>query len=81
MNKKTLSDAMPGTAPEPAPAVDDHPGRPPGRRGKCVISGYFDPAVRQQLKILGAQEGCSTQDLLAESMNLLFRARGLPTIA
>ncbi|RAH95661.1 hypothetical protein DLJ53_34175 [Acuticoccus sediminis] len=44
----------------------------PSRRGKKAVTGYFDPAVRQQLAVLAAEEGRSQNDLLAEALNMLF---------
>jgi len=44
----------------------------PSRQGKKAVTGYFDPAVRQQLAVLAAEEQRSQNDLLAEALNLLF---------
>jgi len=44
----------------------------PSRQGKKSITGYFDPAVSQQLKILSAERDMTIQALLAESLNDLF---------
>lgn len=44
----------------------------PSRRGKKAVTGYYDPAVRQQLAVLAAEEGRSQNDLLAEALNMLF---------
>lgn len=44
----------------------------PSRRGKKAVTGYFDPAVRQQLAVLAAEEDRSQNDLLAEALNMLF---------
>lgn len=65
---------------DPAPAVA-LTGQVPSRRGKVVISGYFDPAVRQQLAILAIKQDRSQAAMLAEAMNLLFEKYGEPPIA
>jgi hypothetical protein len=72
-------------APEPQEAAQAVPvvsaGQVPSRRGKVVISGYFDPAVRQQLGILAIKQNQSQAAMLAEAMNLLFEKYGGPPIA
>jgi hypothetical protein len=51
------------------------------RAGKRLIGGHFDKAVSRQLRELAAREDATVQALLAEAMNMLFAARGLPEIA
>jgi hypothetical protein len=51
------------------------------RSGKRLIGGHFDKAVSRQLRELAAREDATVQALLAEAMNMLFAARGLPQIA
>ena len=51
------------------------------RAGKRLIGGHFDKAVSRQLRELAAREDATVQALLAEAMNMLFAARGLPQIA
>ena len=48
---------------------------------KRHIGGYFDEAVYRQLKIVGAEEGLTTQDILAEALNAFFRMYDKPPIA
>jgi len=48
---------------------------------KKHIGGYFDNAVYTQLKILGAETGMTTQDMLAEGLNAVFRMHDKPPIA
>lgn len=59
------------------------PGRymAPSRQGKKAVAGYFDPAVRQQLAVLAAEEQRSQNDLLAEALNLLFERYGKSPLA
>lgn len=53
----------------------------PSRNGKVVISGYFDPAVRQQLAILAIKQQRSQAALMADALNMLFEKHGEPPIA
>lgn len=48
---------------------------------KKHIGGYFDNDVYTQLKILGAETGMTTQDILAEGLNAVFRLHDKPPIA
>ncbi len=54
---------------------------PPSRRGKKALTGYFDPEVLKQLKILAASEDKTMQALMAEGINELFKKYGRPHIA
>ncbi len=45
---------------------------PPSRKGKKIISGYFDPAVARQLKQLALDNDATVQALLTEALNDLF---------
>ena len=60
--------------PNPAKKVS----KPPKKRH---IGGYFDNDVYTQLKILGAETGMTTQDMLAEGLNAVFRMHDKPPIA
>lgn len=51
------------------------------RRGKVVISGYFDPAVRKQLAVLAIEQDATQAGLMAEALNLLFEKYGRSPIA
>lgn len=51
------------------------------RRGKVVISAYFDPAVRKQLALLAIEKEKTQAALLAEALNLLFEKYSRPPIA
>lgn len=48
---------------------------------KKHIGGYFNNDVYTQLKILGAETGMTTQDILAEGLNAVFRLYDKPPIA
>ena len=54
---------------------------PPSRRGKRHISGYFEPEVLRQVKIIAAEEDKNIQDVLGDALNALFVNKGKPPIA
>ena len=54
---------------------------PPSRRGKRHISGYFQPEVLKQVKIICAEEEKTVNQVLAEALNALFINKGKPPIA
>ncbi|MCY4431998.1 MAG: hypothetical protein OXC11_16630 [Rhodospirillales bacterium] len=49
--------------------------------GVVTIAAHFPEAVRRQLRIIAAQEGRTSQSLLGEALNDLFRKRGQLPIA
>lgn len=53
----------------------------PSRVGKKPVTGFFDPAVSKQIKVLGLNQGKTMQELLQEAFNDLFRKYDLPPIA
>jgi L-lactate utilization protein LutC len=68
----------------PAPVISD--AKPPAvpnnpRQGLVQIAGHFEPAVRQQLAIMGARQTRTQLDLLAEALNDLFVKYGHSAIA
>jgi hypothetical protein len=52
-----------------------------GRANLKPIMTWHDPAVRQQLKLLGAETDKTEQKLMQEALNLLFAKYGKPQIA
>jgi len=79
--KPSLSDALheaSGKKPAPVITKNNEPEPvnrselPPIRRGKKMISGYFDPAVARQLKQLALDNDSTVQALLGEALNELF---------
>lgn len=54
---------------------------PPSRQGKRHISGYFEPEVLRQVKIICAEEDKTVQEVLADSLNAHFVNLGKPPIA
>jgi hypothetical protein len=55
--------------------------RPPSRRNTKHVGAHFDPAVTRQLREIAAEEDTSIQSLLGQALNMLFHAKGRPTIA
>jgi hypothetical protein len=95
MPKKTaLSDALAkaahGTGSAKLPAATEVPtqagahaaGTKPHRVGRVNITGYFDPAVKQSVRLIQAKHPDRTlQDLLAEALNDLFSKYNVPQTA
>ncbi|MBK5966413.1 hypothetical protein CCR95_20605 [Thiocystis minor] len=54
---------------------------PPSRQGKKALTGYFDPAVLKQIKMMAAAEETTIQALMTEAINDLFKKHGKPHIA
>lgn len=69
-----VSARTPGQGAEPTAT------QPAGRQGKTNIAGYFPPAVKTQLRILGAEQSRTIQRLLAEALNDLFAKYSKPEI-
>lgn len=44
----------------------------PSRQGKSNVTGYFPAEVKKQLRMLAAEEDKTIQQLLGESLNMLF---------
>lgn len=53
----------------------------PSRVGRAQISTWQTPEAVRQLRIMAAEEGTTSQALIAEALNLLFAERGKPEIA
>ena len=72
----------PATSPvAAAPArADRAPHHRPGREGKSNVTGYFDPVVKRQLRLLAAERDTTIQALLGEALNDLFTKHGKPEI-
>jgi antitoxin-like ribbon-helix-helix protein len=62
-----------GRAAKTKPAAETRDTAAPSRQGKKAISGFFDPAVSKQLKMIGLErDDESLQELLREALNDLF---------
>lgn len=51
------------------------------REGRQFIAAHVVPEAAKQFKLLGVQQGRTTQDLLIEAINDLFAKYGLSRIA
>jgi len=89
-SRKSLMDSMQAfekTAPvvtlEPVngAAQTNKSNRPPSRRNKRAITGYFSQPAFTQFKILAAERNKDGQALVEEAINDLFQKYGKPTIA
>ena len=66
---------------ESPPPVGARSPRPPSRKKKKHIGGYFDEAVYRQMKHLGIEKNMTTQDILTDALNAFFRIHDKPPIA
>ena len=86
-----LKEAMQGMAalPQAAPPVVAPPEAPPteptdrapSRRGKRVVSAYVNPAAAKQMRLLSVELDTSTQALIEEALNDLFRKYNRSAVA
>ena len=61
--------------------VNPEPIEPETKPKKKHIGGYFSNDVYTQVKILGAETGMTTQEILTEGLNAVFRMHDKPPIA
>lgn len=64
---------------DPVPVAHAHRRR--SRQGKKIVSGHFEKAVHRQLKVICLETDSTIQELLADSLNLLFEHHGKDPIA
>ena len=91
MNKKKSLTAALADAPAETPAQAPAPGpvsaARPGRAAKTNVTGYFDKPVKWELQELATERSrvvgrrVTTQELLAEALNDLFKKYGKPELA
>lgn len=87
--KKNLAEAFNVDANELQPkpdlqVVEPQPEPKPAKQKaskKKHIGGYFSNDVYTQVKILGAETGMTTQEILKEGLNAVFRMHDKPPIA
>ena len=53
----------------------------PDRAGQRLIAGYVDPDTFKSFKILSAEQGATTQAMVSEAIQLLFRKYHKPVTA
>lgn len=88
--KKSLIDAVapstPASSPEsreqstPAPTLSSQKKRPPSRKGKSFVGGYFDPAAAKELKKLAIDLDISQEAAIAQALNMLLESHGKPPV-
>lgn len=72
----------PPNAPKPSARkhvkTEEHeaPKRKSSREGTVLIGGHFPPSVKQQLRMIAAEEDTTSQALLGEALELLFIKKG-----
>lgn len=76
-----MADPVDPTPPAAPDVMITHPSRPPSRQGKRVVSAYVAPLAARQLRQLSADLDRSTQSLIEEALNDLFRKHNLSAIA
>ncbi len=75
---------MAGEAAKPAQSLtgaSDASIRPPSRQGKRIISAYVSADAARQLRLLVADRDSTTQALIEEALNDLFRKYDRAAIA
>lgn len=69
----------------PAPVLAPKPTRatplPPSRQGKRSLSAYIAAAAAKQLRLMAAEQDTSTQALVEEALNDLFRKYNRSAVA
>ena len=88
--KKSLIDAVAPLAPASPPESDGQPKeaatpssqkkRPPSRKGKSFVGGYFDPSAAKELKKLAIDLDISQEAAIAQALNLLLESHGKPPV-
>lgn len=79
--KRQEPPARTGKKADVSPEPQGRAGLPPSRQGKKALTGYFDPEVLKQLKVMAAAEDTTIQSLMSEALNDLFKKYGKPHIA
>jgi hypothetical protein len=75
--------ARPVPAEQTVPAHEKNPHYRPSRVGKVNVTGYYDPAVKIQLRqiALDISHRTTIQDCLTTALNDFFAKHGKPEIA
>lgn len=54
--------------------------RPPSRRGKILVGGWLPRDFKTSVRLVQAQTGETTQEIIARALNELFRAHKVPVV-
>ena len=73
----TVATPVPTNAPKPARTTL----LPPSRQGKRNLSAYIAVAAAKQLRLMAAEQDTSTQALVEEALNDLFRKYNRSAVA
>ncbi|MBG0807843.1 hypothetical protein IY145_24990 [Methylosinus sp. H3A] len=65
-------------APAPAPAAARY--KAPSREGKTHIGAYLTPDFKRSMRLVQAETGEDTTQLIARALNELFRAHKVPVV-
>lgn len=71
----------PTAEPEVRQLAASRPYRAATRQGKKMIAAPVDPAAHRQLKMLAAETGLKSEELIREALRDLFTKHGKPPIA
>lgn len=72
-----ITPERPVERPKPSEAVKPAPsGQRPSRANTQFVGGHFPPEVRKQLRMLAAEQDKTSQQLVAEGLNLMFQSYG-----
>jgi hypothetical protein len=86
-NLQSVTSGAAAKSPETTPEKEEQAAEtgasytPPSRRGQKAVTAYLDPDAVRQLKHIAADEDTTTQALMKEALNELFRSRGKGRIA
>jgi hypothetical protein len=76
-----LAVVVPASEPKAAAPPSERPTLAPSRRGKRNVSAYIDATAAKQLRLLAVECDSSTQGLVEEALNDLFRKHGKSPVA
>lgn len=68
---------VPASEPTPTKRKAGRPKVKPSRVGTVLVAGHFHKEVKKQLKILAAEEETTSQGLLEEALQMLFKKKGV----
>jgi len=68
-------------AASPSVVVEKKDTLPATRQGKRILSGWFDPEVHRQLRMIAASEDKTLERVMGDAFNAFFATHGIPPIA
>ena len=76
MTNNKFASALKARTPAPDPPSAPNPSPKKVSVKRRHIGGYFSPEIAKQLRMLASEEETTMQELLSESLRLLFESRG-----